>query len=239
MYGTVFILFILSVVPKTYNSGNTDNSGNSSSSLLLILTGLWYMIRFMIIMAISVPLGGIFCSIYFVFYSLYAMLFYCNRDLTKVYDTFKDMLKYLDNKKVETVSEDAMTFFQLFMKKFNEYIEYISDNFFIMIYIITFIYALSDSQKNITNTTLKNAFYAIDLTVIFSLLGYLYYIIKTKFNVNSPAELIEKLKNPTAFEKNYDSSADAFHMATLGLYGVTVGGFGYFIAIMVKSFLNP
>ena len=214
------------------NSIPKNKAEAAMTGMALVFKFLWNLIRFLIIITISVPLGGFFCLLYFVVYSIYAMLFYYDRDIPKIQAVFRDMLFFIDNKKIEIPKENP-TFFQSFMKKFNEYIEYISDNFFIIVYLLAFISSLYNAQSNITNSYLRNALYVIDLTFIFSILGYLIYLIKSKFNITSVKDALEKMQSTQPLEKNYDSSVNTFITAVLSTYGLTMGGIGYYISLMV------
>jgi hypothetical protein len=196
---------------------------------------IWNCIRFLFVITISVPVGAIFCAAYFVFYSLYAMVYYYDRDFTKIMAAFKDMLKFIDNKKEENNELPTDTTFQLCVKKFYEYLEYISDNFFIIVYLITFFILLGDSQKNITNNTFRNTLYMIDLSFIFIILAYLYYIIKSRFNISSIDDFMN-LANGSVKpgEKNYDGPASAFNMANYGVYGLTMASVFYVFWSLVQ-----
>jgi hypothetical protein len=196
---------------------------------------LWNCIRFLFVITISVPVGAIFCAAYFIFYSLYAMVYYYDRDFTKIMAVFIDMLKFIDNKKEENNALPTDTTFQLFVKKFYEYLEYISDNFFIIVYLITFFILLGDSQKNISNNTFRNTLYFIDLSFIFIILGYLYYIIKSRFNISSVEDFINLANGSRDPQpKNYDNSASAFNMANYGVYGLTMAGIFYVFWSLVQ-----
>jgi hypothetical protein len=212
-------------INKNY-TGGAPGLQETAGGMMSVLKLIWNVIRFMIIITISVPLGGIFCGIYFIFYSLYAMFYYCNMDFNKTYEIFTDMLKFLDNHKVEFNKNAAeeQTFFEQLMQRFNEYFEYMSDNFFILVYLFTFVYLITDTQKKITNTTLRNTLYITELSIIFSIVGYLIYVIRSKYKVNSIHELAQILKNNTPIEKDYGLSADMFNVANMGVYGVTIIG---------------
>lgn len=200
-----------------------------------ILKIIWNCIRFLIVITISVPFGAIFCAAYFIFYSLYAMVYYYDRDFTKIMAAFIDMLKFIDNKKDENNARPEDTTFQLCVKKFYEYLEYISDNFFIIVYLITFFILLGDSQKNITNNTFRNTLYMIDLSFIFMILAYLYYIIKSRFNISSIDDFMNLAKGTSqAPPKNYDGPASAFNMANYGVYGLTMASVFYVFCSLVQ-----
>uniref|UniRef100_A0A6C0LC93 Uncharacterized protein n=1 Tax=viral metagenome TaxID=1070528 RepID=A0A6C0LC93_9ZZZZ len=200
-----------------------------------ILKIIWNCIRFLIVITISVPFGAIFCAAYFVFYSLYAMVYYYDRDFTKIMAAFIDMLQFIDNKKEENNARPEDTTFQLCVKKFYEYLEYISDNFFIIVYLITFFILLGDSQKNISNNTFRNTLYFIDLSFIFIILSYLYYIIKSRFNISSINDMINIANGSVKpGEKNYNGSASAFNMANYGVYGLTMASVFYVFWSLVQ-----
>jgi hypothetical protein len=196
---------------------------------------IWNCIRFLFVITISVPFGAIFCAAYFIFYSLYAMVYYCNRDFTQIMVEFIEMLKFIDNKKPEDAPKEGDSTFQLFVKKLYEYMEYVSDNLFIIVYLITFIILLNDSQKNITNNTFRNTLYFIDLSFIFMILAYLYYIIKSRFNISSVDDLVNLANGSReAQPKNYDGPASAFNMANYGVYGLTMASVFYMFWTIVQ-----
>jgi len=225
--------------PSTYDRAK-EQMGNlkpkSKADMgMSVLKIIWNCVRFLIIITISVPFGAIFCAAYFIFYSLYAMIYYYDRDFTKIMAAFTDMLKFIDNKKEENNALPTDTTFQLCVKKFYEYLEYISDNFFIIVYLITFFILLGDSQKNITNNTFRNTLYFIDLSFIFIFLAYLYYIIKSRFNISSIDEFMSLANGSRqAPPKNYDGSASAFNMANYGVYGLTMAGIFYVFWSLVQ-----
>ena len=162
------------------------------------------------------------------------MIYYYDRDFIKITNAFMDMLNFIDNKKEDDAPKPTDSTFQLFIKKFYEYLEYISDNFFIIVYLITFIFFLSDTQ-NITNTTLRNALYFIDLSFIFIVITYLYYIIKSRFNISSVEDFISLANGSRKPEpKNYEGSASMFNIANYGVYVVTLGGIVYMLWTLVK-----
>lgn len=217
---------------QTLKQAAPKSKTDAAASVLKII---WNIIRFLIVITISVPFGALFCVGYFIFYSLYAMIYYYDRDFTKILEAFTDMLKFIDNKKPEDKPTPTDTTFQLFIKKFYEYIEYISDNFFIIVYLITFLLILGDSQKNITNTTLRNAVYFLSLSFITIILFYLYYIIKSRFNISSVDDFISLAKGSREPQpKNYEGSAGSFNTATYGVYGVTMAGFLYILYTILQ-----
>ena len=217
---------------QTLKQAAPKSKTDAAASVLKII---WNIIRFLIVITISVPFGALFCVGYFIFYSLYAMIYYYDRDFTKILEAFTDMLKFIDNKKPEDKPTPTDTTFQLFIKKLYEYIEYISDNFFIIVYLITFLLILSDSQKNITNTTLRNAVYFLSLSFITITLFYLYYIIKSRFNISSVDDFISLANGSREPQpKNYEGSASAFNTANYGVYGVTMAGILYILYTIVQ-----
>jgi len=208
------------------------SKADAAASVLKIL---WNCVRFLVVITISVPFGALFCVGYFIFYSLYAMLYYYDRDFTKIMSAFIEMLEFIDNKKPEDAPKPTDSTFQLFVKKLYEYMEYISDNFFIIVYLITFFILLGDSQKNITNNTLRNALYFIDLSFIFMILAYLYYIIKSRFNISSMDDLISLANGSREPQpKNYDGSASGFNTANYGVYGLTMAGVIYMLYSVIE-----
>jgi hypothetical protein len=229
MYFTVIVLFF---IPDT---SGFDAKKFNPTSFAGVFNLIWNVIRFLIIISISVPIGGFFCLVYFVFYSLFAMLYYNQWNTTLVSGVFKEMLKFLDNAKI-SISQENPSFFEMFIKTFNDYIEYISDYFFIIVLLIAFIYSLTDSLKNITNSTLRGSLYFLDISIIFMILIFLIYIIKSKFSISSfehLGELLNKFKNSDKIEKDYDFSVTIFYLLNLGLFLGSLGTLGYFLLLVV------
>jgi hypothetical protein len=229
MYFAVIIIFF---IPDT---NGVDAKKFNPTSFAGVFNLIWNVIRFLIIIAISVPIGGFFCLIYFVLYSLFAMLHYSNWNTTQVSEVFKKMLMFLDNKKI-TIPQENPSFFEMFIKTFNDYIEYISDYFFIIVLLIAFIYSLTDSLKNVTNSTLRSSLYFLDISIIFMILIFLIYSIKSKFNISSfehVGEILNKLRNSEKIEKDYDFSVTMFYLLNLALFLGSLGTLSYFILLIV------
>lgn len=229
MYFTVIILFFIPDTP------GFDAKKFNPTSFTGVFNLIWNVIRFLIIISISVPIGGFFCLVYFVFYSLFAMLFYNQWNTTLVSGVFKEMLKFLDNAKI-SISQENPSFFEMFIKTFNDYVEYISDYFFIIVLLTAFIYSLTDSLKNVTNSTLRSSLYFLDISIIFMILIFLIYVIKSKFSISSfehLGELLNKFKNSDKIEKDYDFSVTIFYLLNLGLFLGSLGTLGYFLLLIV------
>jgi len=233
MYITVIIIFFIPEVKPSLNGGAEGSNGNASTTVFKII---WNFIRFLIIISISLPLGGFFCLLYFSFYSLYAMLYYYDWDVWKLSEMFKDVLSFIDNKKISIIETEDSSLFEMIIIKINQYLEYLSDNFFVIVFLIAFIYSLADSLKNITNNTLRSSLYFIDISFIFMIIIFLLYLIKAKFNITSFTDAIDVLKNinnKTPIEKNYDSSANIFYFVNLANYGLSLGVIGYLIITFI------
>jgi hypothetical protein len=90
---------------------------------------------------------------------------------------FKNMLKFVDYKK--PLPENP-TFFQNVEMMLNLMIEFVSDHFFIFVYLIVFVYLLSDSFFSIKNATLRNVLLGVNSGFLLLTLFYLLYIFKIK-----------------------------------------------------------
>jgi hypothetical protein len=213
------------------NNANSSISGQAATSVFNII---WNIIRFLIIITITVPLGGIFCLVYFVFYSIYAMLFYNGWDANIVAETFKEMMKFLDNTKIDLTKKPNPSLYETLILKFNEYIEFISDNFLILVILFTFIFTLKDVLKNVINIAMKNTLFYLDISFIFIILTTLMIIIKSKFNIKDIADAMNLITNKVPIEKNYDSSRNIFFFANLLIYGLSLGGLGYFLMLFIN-----
>jgi len=221
------------------NSGSSNNTASSSitgQAATTVFNIIWNVIRFLIIISITVPLGGFFCLVYFVFYSIYAMLFYNSWDAIVVAETFKEMMKFLDGAKIDLIKnkKENPSFYEMLIIKFNEYIEFISDNFFILVIMFTFIFITKDTLKNIVNITMKNTLFYLDISFIFMILMALLIIIKSKFNITDVAGAMNLITSTVPVEKNYNSSRDIFFFVNLLIYGLSLGGLGYFFMLFIN-----
>jgi hypothetical protein len=178
MYALVFVLYFIPDKKVSSNQDPNNKESTSQQTSMSVFKLIWNLIRFIIIMSISVPLGGFFCLFYFTFYSLFAMLYYSNWDLWKLAATYKDMLMFIDNKKIPITGKPNPSFFETLILKFNEYVEYISDNFLIITLLITFIYGTTDVVNNVKNTTLRSVLLYLFVSFIFIVVMFLIYIIK-------------------------------------------------------------
>jgi len=222
---------LANAVPKT-----------KKEAFFLVLKIIWAFLRFCIIISISVPVGGVMCGVYFVLYSLFGMLFYNDWDAVKVSEVFKTMLKFIDDTKVTLNLKEGQspTFSQLFIQKLNQYFEYFSDQFFIILLFAIFINFLTDTAKKVSssNSTFKNILCFIDISAIVIIFMTLLYVIKTKFKLTSIADagnLIKNLYNSAPIEKDYDFSTSAFYLLNSGVFAITLGTVGYLLYIIIKD----
>jgi len=258
MYMIVFVMymidFIMSFMPPE-ESENSDESDEKSKLAemnktyskkggklsvaffaLKIIHGLF--IRLILVMGISVPFGGILCLFYFVFYSIFAMLFYSNWDILRLKVIYKEMLKFIDNTKIDIpkkfnpkTGKEEHTFFETLILKINEYVEYISDNFLIITFLITFIYGATDVANNVNNSNLRTILLFLFISFIFIVVTFLFYVIKSKFNISSlddASGLLNKMTtNIPVEEKDYDSSVTSYFYINLAIYISSLGLVSY------------
>jgi len=59
-------------------------------------------------------------------------------------------------------------------------------------------------------------------------------IIKSKFNIKDIADAMNLITNKVPIEKNYDSSRNIFFFANLLIYGLSLGGLGYFLMLFIN-----
>jgi hypothetical protein len=222
---------LANAVPKT-----------KKEAFFLVLKIIWAFLRFCIIISISVPVGGVMCGVYFVLYSLFGMLFYNDWDAVKVSEVFKTMLKFIDDTKVTLNLKEGQspTFSQLFVQKLNQYFEYFSDQFFIILLFAIFINFLTDTAKNVSssNSTFKNILCFIDISAIVIIFMTLLYIIKAKFKLSSlgdAGQLIKNLYNSVPVEKDYEFSTSAFYLLNSVVFAGTLGTIGYLLYIIIKD----
>lgn len=156
MYLAVIILFFIP----------TNNLEDKISKLYNPLGNLlWNVIRFIVIMMISVPLGGFLCCVYFIFYSLFGMVFYSR---SSIVNDFKDMLSYAEDAKSD-ISETPCQPLEWYKKIFqllNKFSDVIYNIIFFITAIILLIYASVDSQTNMISSTIKNTLLIINVTLI-------------------------------------------------------------------------
>jgi hypothetical protein len=67
------------------------------------------------------------------------------------------------------------------------------------------------------------------------ILAYLYYIIKSRFNISSVEDLVNLANGSREPQpKNYDGPASAFNMANYGVYGLTMASVFYMFWTIVQ-----
>jgi hypothetical protein len=214
-------------------SGGFSATGTAKQAGTSVLKLLWNVIRFAIVFIISVPLGGILCVFYFIFYSLYAVIFYCNLDNNLMKETFVNVLKFIDNKKESDNPSETDTYFQKLVKKFYEYIEHISDNFVMIVYLITFIVFITD-LTSIKNTKFREVLYGLIGGFIAISMGGLFLNIRSRYG--SLYDIVRGIKPP---EKDYNNAAQLFTAATYGIFAITMSVFiVYPIGLLIYSQFN-
>jgi hypothetical protein len=260
MYAMVFFMyfidFIMSFMPPEESENSEESEEEESKSkkkggtlgvvffALKIIHGLF--IRLILVMGISVPLGGILCLFYFVFYSIFAMLFYSNWDILRLKVVYKEMLKFIDNTKINIpkkinpkTGEEEHTFFETLILKVNEYVEYISDNFLLITFLITFIYGATDVANNVNNSNLRTILLFLFVSFIFIVVTFFFYLIKSKYNISSLSDasgLLDKMTtNTTLEEKDYDSSITNYFYINLAIYVSSLGLVSYATVQFLRS----
>jgi len=220
------------VDPDSTNQPQVSRSREAATTVFKII---WNICRFLVIVMISVPFAGLFCIIYFVIYSLFGIVICMGEDLNieVVSSEFEGMLKFIDYRK--PLPEDP-TFFQNVLMVFNVMLEFVSDHFFILVYLLVFIYLLTDSFYNIKNITLKNVSIGVDAGFILLTLFYLMYVLKTKFK--SIQEFGSSFLRGRAGEKVYDASVKSFLLANAVVLGITVYSFCYTLYLFIKFNLD-
>jgi len=217
-------------LPTSKFSGGFSVAGTAKQAGTSVLKILWNVIRFAIVFLISVPLAGILCVFYFILYSLYAIIFYCNLDNNLMKETFVNVLKFIDNKKESDNPSETDTYFQKLVKKFYEYIEHISDNFVMIVYLITFIVFITD-LTNIKNTKFREVLYGLIGGFIAISMGGLFLNIRSRYG--SLYDIVRGIKPP---EKDYTNSAELFTAATYGMFAITMSVFLiYPIGLLIYS----
>jgi hypothetical protein len=174
-----------------------------------ILKILWDLIRFIVVIVVTIPIAGVFILIYVVFYSIYGILFYNGLKAENVAKIFKEMLIFIDKKDPDPVEkEEKPTFFGKIMLKVHEFQNFLFNNFYTINYLIAFVAFIIIFYYMIKNARLKMALIYFDASLILISLSYLYYIIR------------KQAKESDQVKKDYDEPTNNFYLITYGIYPI-------------------
>jgi len=150
------------------------------TAILVVLSFIYYLIRFIVIMAISVPVGACLCGIYFIFYSLFGAMIYKydwnNIFKTKTGDIFKflfdfSMYKNIDDyilksktpERAKYVDPENPTSYELLIDVLNyskqlfyAFVDVIFFKLNILTFIGTMLYSSYDFYNKLSTTTALN-----------------------------------------------------------------------------------
>jgi hypothetical protein len=150
------------------------------SAVLVVLSFIYYLIRFIVIMAISVPVGACLCGIYFIFYSLFGAMIYKydwnNIFKTKSGDIFKFLFDFsmytnIDNyilksktpERAKYIDPEKPTFYELLIDVLNyskqlfyAFIDVVFFKLNILTFIGTMLYSAYDFYNKLSSTTALN-----------------------------------------------------------------------------------
>jgi len=197
MYTFVVLLFIASFLIIDFTVKYAVHMVSLYNPFNFMYSFIIGTIRLIIILMVSVPLGGLFCMIYILFYSFFAIIHYSNWNFTDAYYMFKKISKYAEesknsihkgsNCKPNTLFEHIMNFINIIFDYIYQYSYYIA-----VIYML--IFATWDYFVNINNSSLKTSMIIINsiIIVICIQLCVLYY----KPPATKEAIVLEKIVTP-------------------------------------------
>ena len=128
-----------------------------TSVLTLIALFIYYLIRYIIIIIISVPIGATLCGLYFLFYSLFGILIYKGFDLSMINTITTYIIESSNFSSSIKASCTPPTWFSWLINKCKNILNVIMDILFLRIFTLTFmsmlLYAAMDFSKNLSNIT--------------------------------------------------------------------------------------
>jgi hypothetical protein len=168
--------------------------------------------RFIIIMLISVPLGGVACMFYILFNSFFGILF--NTGILKYFGTFfriNDFIKDNNDPDANKEKSDEGKFIYKIKSSYNKVIDFIYKYAIFISYIIIMLIAIGDYLKNIKNYKLKLHLIILSVILIFMMLVSIIGIFfsKTEEVINPTEEIPEKPEKADSFFDVVDSITDA------------------------------
>jgi hypothetical protein len=216
--GFMYFFLILIYFFGNYNLGYLPKTAGYTTQTLVEfvispLTGvIMAFMRFIIIMLISVPLGGVACMLYMLFNSFFGILF--NTGILKYFGTFfriNDFIK--DNNDPDANKEKSYEgkFIYKMKSSYNKVIDFIYKYAIFISYIIIMSMAIADYLKNIKNYKLKLHLIILSIVLIcmmlISMVGIFFN--KTEEVINPTEEIPEKPEKADSFFDVVDSITDA------------------------------
>jgi hypothetical protein len=105
-------------------------------------------------------------------------------------------------------------------------------------YLFAFVYIILDTKNNIKNLALRTILYYIDIAFISSIVGYLIYLIRVKYQFSSFSDAFEKIKSVmatgNAMDKDHRGSAEILFLLNMAILALTIGGAGYVVFLIAE-----
>lgn len=167
MFGVVIILFIIDVSNyqklQIKKANDSFASGGGIGAFFTLMNAsafntvglfLYYLIRFIIIVIVSVPVGTMFCGLYFLFYSLFGISMYQNVDFVIIQEINRYVIATSNFSSVEKPTCQPVGWFRDFINKCMAILNVIMDIFYLKLfaisYIITLLFAAFNFNKSIS-----------------------------------------------------------------------------------------
>ena len=189
MFATVFLNFFISL----FSMKLSDLIKTAASPILFLVFNI--ILRFIIIIIVSVPIGGILSILYLLLYSLGAIFLYSDKGLI---ETIKNIIFHSDNSEPSSsgVSCEEEGFLRKLLRIIIKYLGLFKSNIFMIIiaFIIIFYFFrlknnLSDAAGMVSGVSFKDSF--IYFNFLFGLIMFtmLYIGLSDKFSeMNKPAD---------------------------------------------------
>jgi hypothetical protein len=160
--------------------------------ILILFTNI---LLFIVVITTNVPLAGFLCVLYFLFYSLFGMLFYNSFNPIQLFTTFNEMMLYIKGQNVNIFENPCRepTWYEKILDKMNQLLDFSYSFIFQLAFIIIIIYAIVDGQKNMSSNLLKQNLLIIDIMLIVVMLSQLYSSMKTDASSKESDDVITEV----------------------------------------------
>lgn len=182
MFATVFIVFFVSL----FSMSQVDIIKNLMSPIFFLMFNV--ILRFIIIIIISVPLGGITCILYLLIYSLFAIFIYSDKGII---ETIKNITFHSDHSEGPSsgVSCEEEGILRKLLRTIIKYLGLLKTNIFmvLLVFIIIFYFFrlknnLSDSPGMLSGISFKDSFIYFNFLFGIIMLTMLYIGLSDKFS---------------------------------------------------------
>ena len=216
--GCMYFFLLLIYFFGNYNIGYLPKTAGYTAQTFLgfVLNPFFGFImafmRFIVIMLISVPFGGVACILYMLFNSFFGILF--NTGILKYFGTFfriNDFIKDNNDPDVNKPKTDEDAFIYKIKSSYNNVINFIYKYAIFISYVILLTIAIFDYFKNIKNYKLKLHLIILSAIFIFIMLISMFGIFfnKTEEIINPTEEVPEKPEKSESFFDIVDTVSDA------------------------------